>query len=252
MSKTESTCLIIDDDDFARETLKDLLSTFDNITVIKLLKDSRTAIKDIALLKPDLVFLDINMPQKNGLKIIDEINELKLSTQVVFVTAHSEFVMEALKKNAFDYLMKPVKKAELNDTLKRFLNHSKPAISTPADNDEHSVNDKIIIKNSHGTLYYHYEDILYTQADGCYTYIYSSGRNPEVITKNIGSIEGLFPATHFYRISRSAIVNINNIVKIDHVHRQVHLVSGNDNIKIKGSKDRLYDLEHLINSHRRN
>jgi len=252
MSKTESTCLIIDDDDFARETLKDLLSTFDNITVIKLLKDSRTAIKDIALLKPDLVFLDINMPQKNGLKIIDEINELKVSTRVVFVTAHSEFVMEALKKNAFDYLMKPVNKAELTETLQRFFTTDESLeISPPAKSDQ-TENNKIIIKNSRGTLYYHYEDILYTLADGCYTYIYSPGHNPEVITKNIGSIEGLFPATHFFRISRSAIVNIDYIAKIDHVHRQVHLFSGKENIKIKGSKNRLYDLEHLINNHRSN
>lgn len=248
MNTKKISCLIIDDDDFARETLCDLLSIYSNIEIIKTIKDSITAIKYIATLKPDLVFLDINMPNKDGFSVMNEIVELNIQTEVIFVTAHQEFLMKALKQNAFDYIIKPINKNELNEAIERF------SAKTNTNNEQLKRDatanlikeEKIILKNSHGSLYLKPDDIIYLNAEGCYTYINLIDGKTETISKNIGSIENLFPTQNFYRISRSVIINLKYISKINRLKRLVFLNINNTHIELKASKERLYDLEALV------
>jgi len=239
MKTKNKTCLIIDDDDFARETLKDLICTFCDIDILKSLNDPQTAIRHIAILQPDLIFLDINMPGKNGMKILDEVNELGLDSKVIFVTAHNEFLLDALKQKAFDYLLKPINATELQETVNRYSESRKSIPSS-------SENNKITIKNSHGSLYISRSDVLFLEADGNYSKLQLLRNKTELLSKNIGKLENLFPVDKFYKISRSVIINIDYLNKIDRLKKMVHLFHEGETYKFKASRDRLYDLEQML------
>ncbi|MBN1250955.1 MAG: response regulator transcription factor [Bacteroidales bacterium] len=243
--------VIIDDDDFARETLIDLLDKIPGFHLLKSLSESGLAIKHLATLKPDIVFLDVNMPNKTGIDVQKEIMDLQLSSKVIFTTAHEEYVVEAFKNKAFDYLIKPICKKELYETLNRFycLNNYSEPIST-----ENNVTqlakpfNEIIIKNAYGTLILQNDDVVYIEADGTYTNIYQMHGKTEVISKNIGKIEQLFTKLHFYKISRTHIINLKYLKKTDRLNKKVTLSFNNQNIQLKVSRERFYDLEQRLQS----
>ncbi len=237
-------CIIIDDDDFALYTLADKLKSFPDFQVIKNIKDSNLGIKYIMTLKPDVVFLDINMPGKDGLEVMNEINELDAPTRVIFTTSYDEYIMDAFRKKAFDYLVKPIGKEELEEALERVK--AEPARNNPARGGQ--PKNRISFRNAHGTVLMEANDILYVQAEGSYSNIFDTNHKSVVICKNIGKIEEEFPSDVFFKISRSAIINMHHISRIDRIKRQVTLnCCEGDSVSLKASKERLYDLEVAVN-----
>jgi two-component system LytT family response regulator len=237
-------CIIIDDDDFALYTLADKLKAFPDFQLVKTIKDSTLGIKYIMTLKPDVVFLDINMPGKGGLEVMNEINELEIPTHVIFTTSYNEYIMDAFRNKAFDYLIKPIGHQELEEALERIK--AEPARSDR--NSERPPRNRISFRNAHGTVLMETSDILYVQAEGSYSNIYDTNHKPVVICKNIGKIQEEFPSDMFFKISRSAIINMHHISRIDRPKRVVTLnCCKGDSVSLKASKERLYDLERAIN-----
>jgi len=253
MGNTIFSCIIVDDDDFARETLEDILSTIVSIKILKSLSESSMAIKYLATLKPDIAFLDINMPKKDGISVLNEINELELSTKVIFITAHNNYLLDALKKNAFDYLMKPIKKQDLEDVIERYSEIREKKQPLPQTDNTQQVtikqnSNKIVIKNAQQTLIFEPKHIVYVKADGSYTTIYLYDKNTQVISKNLGKIESLFSNKEFFKISRSIIVNTTYINRIDRLRKAIHLLYNDTNVVLKASKNKMYDLENKIST----
>lgn len=236
-------CIIIDDDGFALDTFEDMLTAYPDMHVIKKVSNPKTAIKYIATLLPEVVFLDIGMPDKSGIEVFNDIIELNLNTRVVFISAHDDYIMEAFRKKAFDYLIKPINSAELDDTIARLRETS----YQQEDKEETQTDQKINFKNSHGTIILNTDDILYAHAEGCYTRIQQVNDNYNLISKNLGKIEHKFPKNRFFKISRSALVNMNYISKIDRLKKMVTLHANNKNTELKASRERLYDLEIRLN-----
>lgn len=114
-------CLIIDDKKEARDRLKNLLSKFEYVNILSAEGDTEKAITKIIKLKPDLVFLEIEMPQKNGFDIANEIRALGMDTAFIFVTGYNQYAVKAIRNKAFDYLVKPVDIDELGEALRRFI-----------------------------------------------------------------------------------------------------------------------------------
>ena len=244
-------CLLIDDDDFSRETLEDLLGEIPELDILKSLSESGMAIKHLVTLQPDIVFLDINMPNKSGIDIQKEIIDLQLQTRVIFTTAHEDFVVEAFKNKAFDYLVKPISKTELKETLKRLFKQSitdAPKIPENTRTENAREQEEIIIKNAYGTIILHSDDIFYIEADGSYSNICLIHGKTEVISKNIGKIEHMFPCYQFFKISRSHIINLKYLTKTDRLKKTVTLLCKKQNIQLKVSREKLYDLEHRLQS----
>ncbi len=237
------TGIIIDDDEFARDTLEDYLLEFNNIQILKKVGDSKIAVKHVMQYQPDMVFLDINMPNKSGLDIIREIKQLQIQTNVIFITAHDSFVVDALRDGAMDYLLKPICKEELRHAVQRV--HEKQTKETKYKEEKKDKEDdrtKIVFRNAHGSLFYKPKDIIYFEADGCYTKIHTTQQRVEMVARNIGQIEPELPDNYFFRISRSAIINMGYLNKIDRVKKSVSL-HGNKEIIIKASRERLFNLE---------
>ena len=253
MDNTIFSCIIVDDDDFARETLEDILSTITSIKILKSLSESSMAIKYLATLKPDIAFLDINMPKKDGISVLNEINELELSTKVIFITAHNNYLLDALKKNAFDYLMKPIKTQDLEDVIERYSIIQAKKRSIPQTDDKQQIaikqnNNKIVIKNAQQTLIFESKHIAYIKADGSYTTINLFNKKTYIISRNIGKVESLFPKEHFFKISRSIIVNTNYINRIDRLRKNIHLLYNDTNVVLKASKKLMYNLEKKVST----
>jgi DNA-binding NarL/FixJ family response regulator len=113
--------MLVDDQNDARNRLHQMLENFENYKVIASTGETDHAVAQICLLRPDIVFLDIEMPLKSGFQIIDEVKSRNVYPTFIFVTAHTQYIIKAIKKSVFDYLFKPINIKELSITLERFM-----------------------------------------------------------------------------------------------------------------------------------
>ncbi len=112
--------VIVDDDPRALSRMKILLNNFNDVKILGEFEDSDKGIDFIINNEPDLVFLDIEMPDKTGLEVADEINKNNLHSKIIFITSHDHYAIKAIKKRAFDYLLKPVSIDELKEAIERY------------------------------------------------------------------------------------------------------------------------------------
>ncbi len=224
------TVMIVDDEPDARELLGTLVSEHQDIRVVATASGASEALPLITRIRPDLLFLDIQMPAKNGFELVSELRSLEITTPVIFVTAYDEFAIQAIKASALDYLMKPVDPFELAKAIQRFrnqelkeryqqklealLNAVHPSIQSGA---------KLRFNNRSGYILIHPDDILYLEADANYTHIYLREHHKETISNNLGLVEKSLPVNTFQRISRSLIINTTWLQRVDRINHQCFL-----------------------------
>lgn len=203
---TKLTAIIVDDELHGRENLKKIIETYVPEISIKGLADSVVnAVELVNNYKPEVVFLDINMPVLNGFDFLDEFDERNF--MVVFVTAHEEFGIQAVKAGAADYILKPVNIKELKQTVKKLLTMRKNFKKSSAQVN----NDKIVIPTSHGFDVVLAEDIIRLEAEGCYTkIIFKNGKN-KIVSRTLKEFEDNVPKEKFFRIHKSHLINLNYI-----------------------------------------
>lgn len=209
--------LIVDDEPSALEILENLLKAYPEIHVIGKEPAVDDAIKAIISYHPDIVFVDIEMPKKNGIELVKEIRNLNLSPTVVFVTAYNEYAIQAIKLAAFDYILKPIDPDELHACILRFVaEKGKSNLSQKLEilikEFDHTLKLKFNIRT--GFLMIEPNEILYFMADGSYTDIVLCDEKKETISQSIGRLEEVLPH-QFFRINRSVIINLTFLRKID-------------------------------------
>ena len=114
------TCIVLDDEKEARDRLVILLSKVEGIKIIGIEEEPEKAIKSISQKLPDLVFIDVEMPRLTGFDVVKEVRKNNVKPNFIFVTGYNQYAIKAIKKEAFDYLLKPVDIDELNETLNRY------------------------------------------------------------------------------------------------------------------------------------
>jgi DNA-binding LytR/AlgR family response regulator len=241
--------LIVDDEEGARDIMEHLLKRIPDVEVIGKASSADEAIEMVIGCSPDLVFLDIQMPEKNGFQMVDYLQKYLVDTHVVFVTAHAEFAINAMKVAAFDYLLKPVIMAELQETVLRFratkykeaalANHE--SAPTPG-----SRQCKLKFNTRTGYILVSPQDIMYCEADVNYTTLYFGKENREVITVNLGKIEEILLHYSFYRISRSILINQQYLSKADRQKKQCILEKGDERIILEISPNHIRELEKYL------
>lgn len=159
-----------------------------------------------------VVLLDIEIKNGNGFDVLQRLG--KYNFEVIFTTAFAEYALDAIKRRAFDYLLKPIKTSELVETLNecrhRIEEKQKLAQIPAPENDE----KYFIYKTTAGTEAFLYDDILYLMANGAYTQLILK-KTTRIISKNIGEIEELLPTTIFFRTHHSFIVNRHYILRAE-------------------------------------
>jgi two-component system LytT family response regulator len=223
--ETMFTAMIVDDEGDARELLASLISEHADIQVIEKAESVSEAVPKIIKHHPDLLFLDIQMPNKSGFDLLAEIRELRLDIPVIFVTAYDQFAIQAIKASALDYLMKPVDPVELAKAIQKFrhfeqkehyqekLEELLQMVHQPV-----QISGKIRFNNRNGYILFHPDDMIYLEADANYTHIYLRGNKKETVSSNIGSVEKILPQGLFQRINRSIIINSAWLCKVDRVN----------------------------------
>jgi len=226
--------IIVDDSSTSRITLQKILtSTFaDRFSILAMCESADEAKKAIEKYKPHLVFLDIEMPNKNGFELLKEIETIDFET--VFTTSHPEYAIKAIKSDALDYLLKPIKINDLIETIKRFENKILKKISqnNPSSiNENNATNEEIVSKialpTEKGYEFLKINSILYCEANSNYCKIICVDGKAIVLAKTLKAIEQLLPPNLFHRIHKTYLVNINHVAKFNKTNSlEIELTNG--------------------------
>jgi len=206
--------LIVDDELKSQTTLQKLLERYcTGVDVIGFANNVKSAVEEIEKLNPDLVFLDISMPDGDGFEVLERVS--KRDFEVVFTTAYNDYAIKAFQFAALHYLLKPINYMELQKAVERYkenkkdvdLNH-KIEVLYQSLNNEH---EKIILPTNNGMKVVALEDIMYCRAEGSYTYFYFSDNEELMVSKSLSSFEGILPSKKFSRVHSKYLVNLNYV-----------------------------------------
>ena len=213
---------IIDDEPDAGLLLQNLLKEYSVIQIKEVFTNALHALDAVIIRQPQVIFLDIDMPEITGLEFLQQVNTFSPNTKVVFVTAFKDYVLEAIHNNAFDYIYKPVSKAELRRVVYKIINafNSEKQQSTPA-------KSKVLLKTAEGHHYIATEQILYLEADSNYTKLVLKDGKTLLLSTNLGKLHKQFPKTEFVHISRKHIIN-KNYLSFMNFSKRYCIVSDND------------------------
>ena len=211
-------CILIDDEKNSLEMMEWLLQTYCPQVKIEAMCDgAEKGLAAISKYKPDIVFLDIEMPHMNGFDMLEQLD--KLSFDVVFCTAYDQFAIKAFKYSALNYLLKPVDPDDLKETIRRI--EEKKAIPTREQlemlmkgirSSQKQTATRIALTTGEGMIFVSTADILYCEAESNYTTVVLNNRKI-IVSKTLKEIDEALSGNDFYRIHNSFLVNINQIQK---------------------------------------
>jgi len=213
-----TTCIIVDDEKLARDLLKEYLENYPEIEVLGEADQGTDAVEKIDKLKPDIVFLDVQMPGMTGFDVLEDIEH---EPYVIFVTAYDQYAIKAFEKNAVDYLLKPLDEERfrnaVNRALKRkTLEHSsiEDLLSSMKSERKGTYDTHIFVQKSEKLFNLPVEEIVYLEASGDYTII-TTKADQFVSSSGIGKLEEILNPEVFIRVHRSTIVNVNYLKEIE-------------------------------------
>lgn len=206
--------LIVEDNVFMATVLHDLLKQHaTDITVLEIANTGKKALQLIASVKPDVVFLDIELPDMTGFELLQQVDNINFQT--IFTTSHSHYAIRAFRFNALDYLVKPIKETELDEAIKRLLKYAGNKIEVKhalSNLESKSVeNQKLLLQTQNGTLRLPLKQITHLEGDRNYSYIYLSNGTRELSSKNLAYFEDILSDKSFFRSHRSYLVNTYHI-----------------------------------------
>lgn len=196
--------IIVEDSELARIELLNLIQQTPELNLIGEATNGEEAITLINSLNPDLILLDIHLPDMDGFEILNQINYIP---SVIFTTAYDEYAVKSFEYNAFDYILKPIKKERFQQSILK-LTHEKAALETL------QVQDRIFIKDSDKCFIVTLSDISLFETEGNYTKVFFKNQSP-LLHKSLSKIEERMEKAHFFKANRQQLVNIKHIEKVD-------------------------------------
>lgn len=210
--------IIIDDEPKGRSILQQLIALHaPQLTIVGLAANADEGLKIIDSHKPDVVFLDVEMPGKSGFELLRELGSIDF--KVVFVSAHNHYSLKAIKFHAFDYLLKPIDLDELKQTIDKLLKSSQAHVHEmlsellTASKHGNSELGKIAISSLTSIDLINVDDILFCEASANNTVVYLTNNKKIVATKNLKEYEDLLAGHRFFRIHHAYLVNLKHVAK---------------------------------------
>jgi two-component system, LytTR family, response regulator len=237
--------LIVDDEENARILLNKLLEETFLFNNIRLAQSVDIAFKELQSFEPDIIFLDIKMPGKDGFSFIQELPQGYKLQKIVFVTAYDQYAIRAIKNQAFDYLLKPVNRKELKQCISRFIERKNENIDVKRPSKVVETPDRLArirVNTRTGILFINPADILFCKAEGNYTAVHT-GKKQHLCSMNLGKVAELLPKNGFIRIGRSYIVNYEYITMLDRKECSILLVRNGESATVKIPRQHLKDLD---------
>lgn len=213
-----TTCIIIDDEKLARELLTEFIGAFPKIEIVAECEKGKDAVEAIDALKPDLIFLDVQMPGMNGFEVLEKIEH---DPYVIFTTAYDQYAIKAFEKNAVDYLLKPLDEERFGLAINRALTRKKLEHNNIEDllkgikaDRKDSYDSHIFVQKSEKLFNLPVEEIIYLEASGDYTII-TTKADQFVSSSGIGKLEEIMNPDMFIRVHRSTIINLTFLKEIE-------------------------------------
>ncbi len=245
--------LIVDDEPLARERIRSLLDQESDIEVVQECGDGKEAAEAILREQPDLVFLDVQMPEMTGFEVIDAVGPEEMPT-VIFVTAYDQYALRAFEARALDYILKPFDQ----ERFERALQKARGTIQRQKDGDiserlrslleelrpRPKYLDRLVVRSGSRITFLRTEEVEWIDAEGNYVRLHV-GKKSYLLRETMSGIEAKLDPERFIRIHRSTIVNVESIKSLESLFQGeyvVHLEDGTKLTSSRGYRDRLHAL----------
>ena len=242
--------IIIDDEQDGRDVLQLLITDFcPELEIIDICSNGTEGVRSILKHKPDLVFMDIDMPDMTGFDVLDCVKNLKL--KIIFVTAHNEHAIRAFKYSAIDYILKPPSPLTLRDAVEKAQQIEFRQESSQYDlllnqlKSEDHLPDVLALPMADGLQVVKIQDILYCKADRNYTHIHFIDTRKVLVSKQLKEFEALLTPHAFFRVHHSSLINLKYISK--YVKGEGGYIIMQDNSTIELSRQKKDEFLKLIN-----
>lgn len=240
--------IIVDDESDAIKNLKWEIEQFcEGVEVCETFTDPKEAISGINYLKPDCVFLDIEMPEMDGFQLLKNLTYKNF--EIIFTTAYDHYALKAFKAEAIDYLLKPIDTDDLQNSVERVKERKKnnglgENIQELLDSYSQKQSHRLALSFSGKIKFVEIEDIVYCKSNGSYTEIFFLNAKSEVVSKKIKEIE---ETTHadFFRVHHSYLVNLNYIS--EYIKTDGHYLLMKNGVTIPISRSKRNDLLKKLN-----
>ncbi|MFC3813035.1 LytR/AlgR family response regulator transcription factor [Lacihabitans lacunae] len=207
--------IIVDDERLARNELKRLLEDFPRINIVAEAANADEAIELIEEHQPDLLFLDIQMPGKNGFELLEVLEDRV--PEVIFTTAYDEYALKAFEYNALDYLMKPIDSARLAEAILKVEEEFKKATQVQTNVANHNYlteNDQVFVKDGEKCWFVKLGTVRLFESMGNYVRLHFEDQKP-MILKSLNSLEERLDPKNYFRANRKHIINLQWVEKIE-------------------------------------
>ena len=232
--------LIIDDEANARKGLRLMLQKYcSEVEIIALCEGPEVGLEKINELKPDLIFLDVQMPKMSGFDLLEKLPEINF--EVIFVTAYDRYAIKAIKFSALDYLLKPVDVDELISAVKKISKKQKnksvkyKSLLNNVRPGAHKLK-RLAIPSDNEIIMQPIEDIIYCEADSSYTTLYLTNGKKITVAKTLKEFENILPETDFCRIHHSTLVNLAHVIKYVKGEGGYIIISNNRHLNVSRRK----------------
>ncbi|MBF7096262.1 LytR/AlgR family response regulator transcription factor [Alkalibacter mobilis] len=222
--------LIVDDEYPAREELRYLLTRIGDVEIVGEAASGKEALALIGALDYDVVFLDINFPNSNGIEVGEKIKEMDAPPFIVYITAYEQYALKAFEVNAVDYILKPIEEEKLSKTIEKIKKLKVPAASKAVFEQTPVKLERISVEFNGRILLLDINEIFYAYSEGSYVFVRTFDN--EYITKyTLNSLEERLDPKLFFRCHRSYLVNLSKIKEI------TPFFQGTYNIRLADSKN---------------
>jgi two-component system LytT family response regulator len=243
---------IVDDEPLARERLRSLMHDREGFEIIAECNDGEQAVEVLAADVPDLVFLDVQMPELDGFGVLETLSDMLGADRlpaVIFVTAYDAYAIRAFEVNALDYLLKPFDRARFESALQRAISRLQPGGARDSGSDlrdfvaqlrteREAANryaERIVVRASGKIFFVRVKDIDWIEGDGNYVKLHSGGK-AYLVRETLKSIEGRLDARRFLRVHRSSIVNVDRIASLEPYFHGEYVMTMRDGAKVTSSR----------------
>lgn len=233
--------LLIDDEKLAREGLKSLLKEFPEIEVLGEASNADEALEMIDRLKPQLIFLDIQMPEKSGFDMLEEMIETPV---VIFTTAFNEYALKAFEVNALDYLLKPIQSVRLREAIQK-AKKQLTELSDLRGKDKLGAEDQVFIRDGERCWFVNMNNIRLIESAGNYAKIHFDKYQP-LIHRTLNALDERLDPHLFFRANRQQIINMNYIEKIEPFFNSGFLIYMKDGSKIEVSRRQAVKFKEMM------
>ncbi|MBC8320450.1 MAG: response regulator transcription factor [Bacteroidetes bacterium] len=251
MEKHKLTAILVDDEPEAISYLCELLEEHKEIELLACTTDPKIAIEEINNLKPDILFLDVQMPGNTGFDIIKAVRSNSYKPHVIFTTAFEQYAIRAIKYAAFDYLLKPINAFELENAIRRISNlKDKESKSGQFARLFDKINSSQPLKfnTSTGFIVIHPYEIIYLEASRNYCELFLINNRKELVTTNMSQVSRMLPYKCFYRISRSHIINLEFLQKVERSKKACYLQADGESVILSISRSEIQEFEKMFST----